>query len=99
MIGAGSLPLTWTKDRVTMAGKRYAAADNFPALVYPNPLNPKKYVVLNTGLTIAEREYNGDYGMPLWGDWAVVKVNPTAEVGDMQAAGFFDNDWAMSGSR
>jgi len=59
---AGRLPLKWTRASVVMGGKSYAAAENFPALAYPNPLNPKKYVVLNTGLTIAEREYNGDYG-------------------------------------
>jgi poly(3-hydroxybutyrate) depolymerase len=92
---AGKLPLTWTQARLTLAGKSYDAAESFPALAYPNPLNPRKYVVLNTGLTIAEREYNGDYGMPLWGDWAVVKANPAAEVGDLQAAGFFDKDWRL----
>ena len=93
---AGKLPVTWTKASVTLGGKSYAAGENFPALAYPNPLNPKKYVVVNTGLTIAEREYNGDYGMPLWGDYAVVKVNPTAEVGDMVTAGLFDNNWRLA---
>jgi poly(3-hydroxybutyrate) depolymerase len=93
---AGKLPLSWTRQTVTLGGKSYDAAAHFPALAYPNPLNPKKYVVLNTGLTIAEREYNGDYGMPLWGDYAVVKVNHTAEVGDMQAAGLFDNNWKIA---
>lgn len=94
----GRLPVKWSKDSLTMAGQTYAAGQNYPALVYPDPLNPKKYVVLNTGLTIAEREYNGDYGMPQYGDWAVVKVNPTADVPDLVTAGFFDNNWAMSGS-
>lgn len=92
---AGKLPLKWTRDSVTLAGNAYAAADHFPAMIYPNPLNPKKYVVINSGLTIAEREYNGDYGIPLWGDYAVVKINPSAELGDMQAAGFFDNQWQL----
>ena len=92
---AEKLPLKWTKQTVTLGGKAYDAAENFPALAYPDPLNPKKYVVLNTGLTIAEREYNGDYGMPLWGDYAVVKVNPGSEVGDMQTAGLFDNNWRI----
>ena len=77
-------------------GKSYAAGENFPALAYPNPLNPKKYVVVNTGLTIAEREYNGDYGMPLWGDYAVVKANPAADVADLVTAGLFDSNWRMA---
>ena len=46
-------------------------------------LNPAKYVVLNTGLTIEDRGYNGDYGTPLWGDYAIVKVKPGADVPEM----------------
>jgi hypothetical protein len=49
-------------------------------LIYPNPLNPAKYAVLNTGLTIDDRGYNGDYGRPLWGDYAIVKVKLGAAV-------------------
>ena len=93
---AGKLPVKWTKQTVTLGGKSYDAAANFPALIYPNPLNPKKYVVLNTGLTISEREYGGDYGMPLWGDYAVVKANPAAEVPDLVMAGLFDNNWRVA---
>lgn len=93
---AGKLPLTWTRSTVTLGAQSFPAAQNFPALIYPNPLNPKKYVVLNTGLTISEREYNGDYGMPLWGDYAVVKVNSAAEVPDLVTAGLFDNDWRLT---
>jgi hypothetical protein len=48
----GKLPVRWTEDMVTMAGEEFPAKNNYPALIYPNPLNPAKYVVLNTGLTI-----------------------------------------------
>ena len=89
------LPVQWTKETVTLGGKSFAAKDNFPAMIYPNPLNPAKYVVLNTGLTIAEREYNGDYGMPQWGDYAIVKVKEGADVPDLVAAGMFDEHWNL----
>jgi len=49
--------------------------------------------VLNTGLTIPDREYNGDYGMPQWGDYAIVKVNAAADVPDLVTAGLFDEHW------
>jgi hypothetical protein len=81
---------------VTLGSQSFPAAENFPALVYPNPLNAKKYVVVNTGLTIAEREYNGDYGMPLWGDYAIVKANAAADVPDLVTAGYFDNNWRLA---
>jgi pimeloyl-ACP methyl ester carboxylesterase len=92
---AAKLPVKWTKQTVTLGAQTFPAAENFPALVYPNPLNAKKYVVVNTGLTIAEHEYNGDYGMPLWGDYAIVKANAAADVPDLVMAGHFDNNWRL----
>ncbi|MES1257792.1 MAG: hypothetical protein ABUS51_05160 [Acidobacteriota bacterium] len=92
----GRLPVKWTKDTVQMAGKEYPAKENFPAMIYPNPLNPAKYVVLNTGLTIEDRGYNGDYGMPQWGDYAIVRVKPGAEVPELQTGGLFDESWRVS---
>jgi hypothetical protein len=90
------LPVQWTRDTVTLGGDPYPAGENFPALIYPNPLSPGKYVVLNTGLTIPDREYNGDYGMPQWGDYAIVKVNASAEVPDLVTAGLFDEHWGLT---
>lgn len=91
----GKLPVQWSKETVAMGGHSYSAKDSFPALVYPNPLNPSKYVVLNTGLTIEDRGYNGDYGTPLWGDYAIVKVKAGAEVPDKLTAGLFDENWKV----
>lgn len=92
----GKLPLTWTKETVTLAGKEFPAKESFPALIYPNPLNPARYVVLNTGLTLSDRDYNGDYGMPRWGDFAVVKAAPGVEVPELQLGGLFDENWQVS---
>jgi hypothetical protein len=76
----GKLPLQWTRETVVLGGQTYPAKEHFPAMIYPNPLSPTKYVVLNTGLTITDREYNGDYGLPQWGDYAIVKVRDGANV-------------------
>ncbi len=91
----GKLPVRWTRETVTLGGQSFSAKDNFPALIYPNPLNPAKYVVLNTGLTIPDREYNGDYGMPQWGDYAIVKVKEGSDVPDLNVAGLFDENWQL----
>jgi hypothetical protein len=91
----GKLPVQWTKDSVTLAGKSFPAKENYPALIYPNPLNPLKYVVLNTGLTITDREYNGDYGMPQWGDFAMLRVKDGSDVPDLDFAGLFDESWRV----
>jgi pimeloyl-ACP methyl ester carboxylesterase len=91
----GKLPFKWTKQSVTFNGQTYAANENYPAMIYPNPFNPSKYVVLNTGLTIEDRGYNGDYGMPQWGDYAIVKVKPDAAVPDLVIGGLFDENWQL----
>jgi pimeloyl-ACP methyl ester carboxylesterase len=91
----GKLPFKWTKQSVTFGGQTYAANENYPAMIYPNPLNPAKYVVLNTGLTIEDRGYNGDYGTPQYGDYAIVKVKPGAAAPDMVTAGLFDENWQL----
>jgi hypothetical protein len=91
----GKLPFKWTKQSVTFGGQTYAANENYPAMIYPNPFNPSKYVVLNTGLTIEDRGYNGDYGMPQWGDYAIVKVKPDAAAPDLVTAGLFDENWQL----
>ncbi len=91
----GKLPFKWTKESVTLGGQTFPSKESFPALIYPNPLNPAKYVVLNTGLTIEDRGYNGDYGTPLWGDYAIVKVKAGAAVPDLLTAGLFDENWEL----
>lgn len=91
----GKLPVKWTKDTVTLGTHSYPAKESFPALVYPNPLHPSKYVVINTGLTIIDREYNGDYGMAQMGDYAIVKVKEGADVPDIAVTGLFDLNWQL----
>jgi hypothetical protein len=84
-----------TKDTVALGEQSYPAKDNFPALIYPNPLNPAKYVVLNTGLTIENRGYNGDYGTPMWGDHAIVEAKPGADVPGLVTGGLFGERWKL----
>src|SRR5262245_39228047 len=64
-------------------------------MIYPNPANPSKYLVINSGLTIADREFNGDYGLPRLGDYAVLKVKPDSDIADTATAGLFDEHWQL----
>jgi pimeloyl-ACP methyl ester carboxylesterase len=91
----GEFPFRWNKQTVMLGGQTYQSSEAYPAMIYPNPLNPSKYVVLNTGLTIDDRGYNGDYGTPLWGDYAIVKVKSGAAVPEMVTAGLFDEHWQL----
>jgi hypothetical protein len=49
------LPLKWTKDALEFRGYKLDAANYAPILIFPNPLNPAKYVVLNSGHTFREK--------------------------------------------
>lgn len=93
---AGQLPVEWSKTSVKLGGRTFSANECYPAMIYPNPLQPTKYVVLNTGLTIDDRGYNGDYGTPLWGDYAIVKVKPGEAVPEMVTAGLFNEQWQLA---
>ena len=89
------LPIQWTRTNITLGGQSYSAADHVPALIYPNPLNGKRYVVINSGLTIDEREYHGDYSMPKLGDLAILKVQAGSEAPDVAFASLFDESWKL----
>ena len=87
---AGKLPIRWSRDTISVGQREFAAASHLPVLVYPNPMAPARYVVLNSGLTIAENSYTSDYSMPTLGDIAVLQVQPGADTFTVPFAGFFD---------
>ncbi|MEO7145910.1 MAG: hypothetical protein ABI165_20645 [Bryobacteraceae bacterium] len=91
----GRLPVRWTRTTVTFSGHDYAASEYYPALIYPNPLSPSHYIVLNSGLTIDDREYRGDYGLPRLGDFAILKVKEGSDIPDVAQAGLFDESWHL----
>ena len=84
----GKLPLAWTRQAVTLGPQRFAAAEALPALVYPNPLNPSRYVVINSGITANWEDWAGDFSTPQYGDFAILRVSEK-EVPDVAYAGIF----------
>ncbi len=94
------LPIGWTTEAVTIGGKSFRANDHMPVMIYPNPLNPKKYVVLNSGFTFREYDYlNNARQVPKLPDWAIVVAGPDTMTskgpGRIADAGFFDEQWKL----
>ena len=89
------LPLKWTRETVTVGDNSFPAGENLPVLAYPNPLSPTHYVVLNTGVTISDQDYNGDYAMPRFGDVAVLKIKDSVEPPEIAWAALFDESWQL----
>jgi hypothetical protein len=75
------------------------AAEVVPLLVYPNPLNPRRYVVFNSGFTYREYDYlNNARQVPKLPDWAVLDLSqpPSSRFpGKVVAADFFDEEWKV----
>ncbi len=88
-------PLNWTKQTVRLGSKTFPGAESVPALIYPNPLNPNHYVVINTGLTAAWVDWAGDFPTPRYGDFAVFKVQPGSDDPEAVYAGLFDESWKL----
>ena len=91
------LPIEWTKEKLVVNGQTFDAGRFAPVMIYPNPLNPKKYIVLNSGFTFREADsLNNARQTPKLPDYAVVDAQspPTPKGwGTLPKVGFFGEQW------
>jgi hypothetical protein len=96
---SGKLPVRWTKDSVAIGGKQWPASTHAPIFIYPNPLNPRKYVVLNSGFSFREYDYlNNARQVPKIPDYAIVDTTTAPNErypGKIVMAGFFGEKWEL----
>jgi hypothetical protein len=70
-------------------------------LVFPNPDNPSRYVVINCGFSFSRADWEGSNARqyPHLPDWAVVRFDADHfsddRTKDTVAAGFFDEQWKL----
>ena len=97
LLATGKLPLTWDAKTLTFRGENYASATHAPILIFPNPLNPVRYIVLNSGLDFRADGYgNNALQTPKLPDWAIVDLRTAPGPrwpGKIVTAGFFDESW------
>ncbi len=98
------LPVQWTKDKLGIAGKSYASATHCPLLIYPNPLNPTRYIVINSGHTFHADDFKGTNALlyPRFGDYAVLRLpekGPALTVEQLALNGLFDDFWKVQVGR
>jgi dienelactone hydrolase len=96
---ADRLPVKWSSTGIEVRGQKFSAAEHVPILIYPNPLNPSRYVVLNSGFTYREYDYlNNARQTPKLPDWAIVDVRSDVGPrfpGKVTLAGFFGERWEV----
>jgi hypothetical protein len=86
-------PVHWTAKSITVGGREFDAATHMLSMIYPNPDNPQRYIVLNSGHTFHEADFKGTNALlyPRAGDWAVTDVS----TGKVVAEGVFDRNWKL----
>ena len=95
------LPLGWSAKSIRWAGKEYDASRHIPILLYPSPLAADRYVVLNSGHTFHESDFQGTNALlyPRLGDHAILeltdKKDPLAV--EVKTAGLFNDTWQLPG--
>jgi hypothetical protein len=98
----GKLPMRWDNDVVRVGSESFDAGHHVPVLIYPNPLNPKRYVVLNSGFTFREYDYlSNARQVPKLPDFAVLDVDVPVSArtaGGIVTAGFFNEQWGLPAS-
>lgn len=91
------LPIGWFAEKIGAGKQVFDASHHVVAMIHPNPLNPKRYVVLNSGFTFREYDYlNNARQVPKLPDWAVIDVNTPVNSrypGKIVSAGFLDERW------
>lgn len=88
---ADRLPITWTRESIVIGGKAYSAAEHVPVFIYPNPLNPQRYIIVNAGLSAQGR------GAQTFADFAILKAGATdaTAIPQVVAGGTFDENWKV----
>ena len=81
----------WTKRIAPLLMRAWPGAPLVPVMIAPNPLNPNRYVVFNSGHTFHEEEFKGTNALlyPRFGDYAM--ISPALR--QVVRGGVFDTEW------
>ena len=95
---AAKLPVEWTAQGIAVGSQHYPA-NSALIMIYPNPLNPKRYVVLNSGHTFREVDnLNNARQVAKLPDFAIVDTSVPPDgyaPGKVLDAGFFGEKWQL----
>ncbi|MFN8707686.1 MAG: alpha/beta hydrolase-fold protein [Planctomyces sp.] len=94
-----SLPIQWTKTSVSFDQTQNSSDNHGVAMVYPNPKNPNRYVVINSGHTFHDAEFEASNAnlYPRLGDIAIIRFQEDGADFTEQtvSADIFDSQWQL----
>lgn len=81
----------------TPNGPTIPKGDLLPSLVLPNPLNPSKYLVINSGHTFHEKEFQATNALLFsqLGDFGLWNREPGTNKWNLVDSGLFNENWAF----
>jgi hypothetical protein len=100
---ADRLPIKVTDNAIVIGSSKFEGRTKAAAFIYPNPLNPDRYVTIYTGVSTEALYYVNhlpdmlpDYVVFDGSSWAT-KNGRILDSREILTAGFFDGNWAILG--
>lgn len=96
---SAQLPIDWTRDELQVGALRFDPSLHAIAFCFPNPRNPDKYVVVNSGMTFREfSNVSNSRQIAMLPDWTVMDVSDGEDgifPAKVVADGFFNERWEL----
>ncbi|MCA9033486.1 MAG: prolyl oligopeptidase family serine peptidase [Planctomycetaceae bacterium] len=93
-----NLPIEWTTRKIRVGHREWDASTHGLSMIYPNPLNPHRYVVINSGHTMHDVDFKASNAwlFPRMGDIAVRRLQPVPATNDRNSTDQSSTDivWA-----
>ena len=93
------LPIRIERNAIVAGGRRYVGADIGLKMIYPNPLNPSRYILINAGVTSGAITEIYNIGDPLYDplpDYVIFDRKDVAyDRHYFLEAGYFDRNWDL----
>ncbi|MEZ6064232.1 MAG: prolyl oligopeptidase family serine peptidase [Planctomycetaceae bacterium] len=93
----GELPIEWTADNLVVNGEVLDPSKQAVVMIYPNPLNPRRYVVINTGMSTHEADFKASNAwlFPKLGDASIIRFERKGDgyVETIEQGFLFDGRW------
>ena len=96
---AQHFPIEWTSTSLKVGSLEFDPSTHAAVYCFPNPRNPERYVVVNSGMTFREfSNLSNSRQIAMLPDWAVIDITAGgADIfpGKIVADGFFDEEWTL----
>lgn len=97
------LPIQWDAEKIVIGDQSWDTARHSISLIYPNPLNPKRYVVINSGHTFHDQDFKASNAwlFPRLGDITVRTISADQNSASFETApdvvwaANFDSSWRI----